>query len=388
MSVENKKQKENISPQVLTGKIDNNKKIEIITKLFKKDNVPLGKIFLPDDTFYSQWDNTGNGLRLMASKISGWLNITIRESVSVGFSEEMESPGLFINEKGRRTIFVNAKHKDNPFECAAILSHEMMHYYLMAMNEFSLDDTLENEQLTDLATIYSGLGILIINGFQYYSGWHETIIGLMLGMIRFHTEKLSFGYFKPKDYGQLLKNYLSEFKIDGGEARSYILPKARAFLPFSVRLKKQKAKPNFVLLSEKMAFRETLLKIGIIIIFIPIAMLVGYIRNWGTGSTGSNNNFTSSEKAQVEELQSYIDKSKKYFDGCVENLKSKENDLNTVEIEMNSLKSMGKTYEYNNLVQKQNDIATSYEFKAKECEKINRELNSKIDEYNGMIQKK
>ena len=66
----------------------------------------------------------------------------------------------------REVILINSKHKNDTLAVGAILAHEMMHLYLSRLN-VRLQDTQENELLTDSATINTGLSILILNGMSY-----------------------------------------------------------------------------------------------------------------------------------------------------------------------------------------------------------------------------
>jgi hypothetical protein len=62
-------------------------------------------------------------------------------------------------------IEVASTNKHSHFILGATLAHELAHHYLARMG-VRLSDTDENERLTDLATIYLGLGKLTLNGYE------------------------------------------------------------------------------------------------------------------------------------------------------------------------------------------------------------------------------
>ncbi len=62
-------------------------------------------------------------------------------------------------------IEVASTNKHSHFILGATLAHELAHHYL-ACKGVRLSDTDENERLTDLATIYLGLGKLTLNGYE------------------------------------------------------------------------------------------------------------------------------------------------------------------------------------------------------------------------------
>jgi hypothetical protein len=62
-------------------------------------------------------------------------------------------------------IRINLTIKHNPYVLGAVLAHELAHHYLYT-KELRLPTTEENEQFTDLATVYLGLGKLTLNGYE------------------------------------------------------------------------------------------------------------------------------------------------------------------------------------------------------------------------------
>lgn len=255
-------------------------KINFIESLLVRNNFRIGNIFLPTDDFYSQWDNSDESLQLMASRLIKWLNFCPSVPLFIGFNDSISSPGVYINNgeniglKNFHAILIKSQYCNNPFQCAAILAHEIMHFYLIQQNNIVINDIKENELLTDLGTIYSGLGILIINSFFYSSGWFITAIGLLAGLLILNTQKLSFGYFKPEEYSNFFKEYLDRYKIDYAVC-NYILPQSKVFLPREIR-RFQKLSgeelPRYIKTTRLKRLKINIIKITILIILLLAAI--------------------------------------------------------------------------------------------------------------------
>src|SRR5579863_9361004 len=155
-------------------------------------------VFHPDDKFYSL------SLAAMAQAMLDFMGIRLgKDELYVQLSSEIEPPGLYFEHEGVHYIYIKQAHANNVLECAAILAHELMHYVLIGGLNYRLEGRLDNEQLTDMATVYAGLGVVVLNGFDHEgNNWIITAVPLLAGVIRYSSKSLSFGYYKPQEYGQ------------------------------------------------------------------------------------------------------------------------------------------------------------------------------------------
>jgi hypothetical protein len=223
-----------------------------------EDYFSCSRPFLPDYLFYSasgtRLGATGTGgvistgqapsrsastvfltdamLNSMANQLFDWLHIARGNSV-VEFSSSISSPGVFIKQGANEIIRINSKHSNDPYAVGAILAHEMMHLFLGRIDIFNAT-TEENELLTDLATIQTGLGVLIVNGMRHNSNWMLTIAALFAGGIYYKEERNYFGYFKGESYGRYFLKWLKSKSIPLEEVKGYIHPRALHFLPGSI----------------------------------------------------------------------------------------------------------------------------------------------------------
>jgi len=272
-------------------------KVELLERLFKGKIHGFGEVLKPDDEFYVRTD-TVEGLWHIATKIFDWLEYEAND-LAINYSDEIEPPGLYFTDKGTSYIYINSKHRENPFEVSAILAHEIMHYILLTVMKVALEETHDNEQFTDVATIYSGLGILVLNGFSYDSGWGETVVAAMFGALRIHTETLSFGYYKPKQYARMFAKYLGSSGLSAKEAAPYFLPGTKHFLPISLRVTGTSAeRPEYINRSVKNSRMQKFKQIGILVLVIPVAGIFWWFR----AGLSSSSSTSQVNQAQVSEL--------------------------------------------------------------------------------------
>lgn len=113
----------------------------------------------------------------IASNISDFLGF-FHKPVSVVFSSKEPNIGGNIVEEADMVFIEINNTIMNRRSIIAVLAHEIMHHYLNN-KDIRIENELENEILTDVATIYVGLGKLCLNGIytvtKYMVGNKEYI---------------------------------------------------------------------------------------------------------------------------------------------------------------------------------------------------------------------
>jgi len=200
-----------------------------------KDLLENGKQpLLPAESFYSNWNNTVKDLSIMASKILKYLKFKSFYVLRVNFSESIESPGEFMINNGKAKITINEKYKNNSSACAAILAHEICHFVL-AIRDTTENNIYENERLTDFATVYFGLGVLVLNGKHiFYKTNAFSFIESLLGFLALifagvgfisdprHKVESSFGYWGEKEYYNIFLGYIVRNNLNLDKISNYI----------------------------------------------------------------------------------------------------------------------------------------------------------------------
>ncbi len=328
----------------------------LLTKLFNHRDFS-GSIYLPDEDLYSMT------LVGMARAMFEWLGVETDKPIYVDFSDEIgDAAGLYYESDGTHYILVNNKHMNNRYEAASILAHELMHFCLIGEFNFRLDDTLENERLTDMATIHTGLGIVVMNGFEYSSGWATTVIGLMFGRLQVSTESISFGYYKPGEYASMLASNADDNSIPYESFSGHLLPWTRHYLPLNLNLssKTNRNRSSLVSSGQKQVWKSRGMQLIVIVALIPVAAI---FLNWRYGDNSGSSNIPSGVKIQLNQQSAAIDMLEKQYNTCSSDLKAREANVDTTS----------------------QASVDSYNSKLAECEGHRTKYNSAVDKYNAEI---
>lgn len=333
-------------------------KIAKLEDLFKARK-HKGEFFLPDSRFYSL------DLNGMAEAIFDWIGLETKDKISISYADDFEElglkdvAGLYKENEGVHYIFLNSKKVHNPFQVGAVLAHELMHYILMGVCNYMLEDNLQNEKFTDIATVFTGLGVIVTNGFEFSSGWARTIGALMLGFISFNVQSLYFGYYKPKQYAHMLKDFADTFHIRSEEYAGYLLPWTRHFLPTSVktasRLKANKS--DVVQAGQRQVWKKRAISTVILLVLIPIAVAIH--GNSGTSSS----NIPSDVQQQLTDKKAEIDSLRGQVDSCTSDINAR----------------------YNSVDQYDSAAVDQYNADRDSCNSQRDQLNSDIDSYNSLL---
>lgn len=256
---------------------------------FLKETLPSsfsGKLFRPEADFYTSYkkiskEDPQKALEEMTNKLFRFLNIE-REGCVVGFyspekiaSVSSEPAGFYTkttDDSGKEieVIMINAGYCYASVGVAAILAHEIMHLLLFRL-DIVLEDRFENETLTDLATIETGLGILTVNGMYKFSHIWLTLIMSMFGFIYWGSEKHGFGYFKPQEYGRHFQDHLNEINLAKQEVGGYINPMSRRIVGLSP-FKKYVNSSEYVEFLRKDYIKITIRKICAVVIVLSVVV--------------------------------------------------------------------------------------------------------------------
>jgi hypothetical protein len=331
--------------------------------------------FLPEDEFYAPYyTDQLAGLHHMAVRIFHWLKIE-PNGATIDFYDEKDFPshagdtaGFYTtikteNEDEKELILINNKHRGDPFAVGAILAHEMMHLYLFRLG-LKLDDVRENELLTDLATIHTGLSILALNGMTYSNEWYLTLILLPLGRLYWSSKQLVFGYFKAREYAKRVLDYMREKKLDLRDVLGHINPHSRHFITH-IPFIQGKRTTNIV----KHLYKRKIIK-NIALAFLVSAILLP-LYFWGNHIDEQKNNLVLKISVCKNEIQ------------VLENaLKEEEGTLMEYEKQLAEYDSKHRTEDYNRLLTPRNDLLekakgdlSTYQLKFDQCNKL-------IDQYN------
>ena len=117
------------------------------------------------------------------------------------FERERRGPaGLFINpeKKGKLILALDVRIISSPPQVAATLAHELAHVHLLADKRLRPEEH-DHEEVTDLLTVFFGMGIISANAAFQFSQWQY---GQRAGWSASRS-----GYLSEQEYGWALANY-------------------------------------------------------------------------------------------------------------------------------------------------------------------------------------
>lgn len=85
------------------------------------------------------------------------------------------SAGLYEGHEGRFVIGVEVGNLDDPLGLVATLAHELGHIHLLGQGRIS-EDAEDHEPLTDLLTIFFGMGVCTANAAMRENYWENGIV--------------------------------------------------------------------------------------------------------------------------------------------------------------------------------------------------------------------
>ena len=159
--------------------------------------------------FPPPFSGTDAEVRDLVAKIAGWTGV--QSGADVGFTDDYDhgrdlarlipavskgsgAAGFYTRtEDGRPMLTIDRSVIGTPIRLVAVIAHELAHVRLIGEGRITADRE-DNEPLTDLATVYLGMGIFNANAaFHFsrtsgsqYSGWRTQRLGYL-------TEQM-FGY--------------------------------------------------------------------------------------------------------------------------------------------------------------------------------------------------
>jgi len=152
-----------------------------LTDRFGWDYLLARPVVLPTDEFFPDlYEPTEQGVRTMLDRLSEYMGV---EPTGVDLrlysnhtlpdldSRQSEAVGLYESMEGRHTVWVEERLLLDPTNLAATLSHELAHAILLSQGHLHGEEP-DHEPLTDLFTVFQGLGALTANAFLRDTSYH------------------------------------------------------------------------------------------------------------------------------------------------------------------------------------------------------------------------
>ncbi|MGK7926423.1 MAG: hypothetical protein AB4290_14490, partial [Spirulina sp.] len=154
---------------------------------------------LPDDLAIARKDDPIMVAHRLASAIVRHLHLP-NGSILVTYKNNLDVPGrVELTPRNEYFIELHSRYKENTHDIAAILAHEITHIFLYRAGLW-LNDSLDNEILTDTTSIYLGIGWLGLNAYRLTTKKKNNNSGQRY--IQYQEERL--GYITPEEFAYVL----------------------------------------------------------------------------------------------------------------------------------------------------------------------------------------
>lgn len=162
-------------------------------------------VILPTrDYFPPPFDGTDDDVRSLVTRVAGYMGV--RAALTLRFTSDLDqarnlqtgfggprrasgAAGTYSGHDGRPVLTLDRSNVAKPERLVAVIAHELAHVRLLGEERIP-SDRADQEPLTDLLTVFFGLGIFNANSARDFSqhsgGWQTQRLGYL-------TEQL-FGY--------------------------------------------------------------------------------------------------------------------------------------------------------------------------------------------------
>jgi hypothetical protein len=178
-------------------------------------------IFEPNETFYAM---LRDGEPFKALRYIGhYLKLRSLPAVEMVDSEYFEEQGIGGFISGSKISIPKYFTKD-PQGFAYVLAHELAHYILIHEEQIILDDEQENEILTEIFVIFSGMGKLFLNGYKSKDIESSSL--------------RAYGYLNENIIRYIHEIYFSKFNVNIADYRINLTDEAEKILDNLIRISK------------------------------------------------------------------------------------------------------------------------------------------------------
>jgi hypothetical protein len=152
---------------------------------FGRDRLLDGKVILPTEEYFpAPYDQSEGGARILLDQVCGYMDVD-PASVDLFFYSERQqvvlnievvrpeggTAGLYREQNARTTISLEISRLADPISVVATFAHELCHAHLLGAGRISPKED-DHEPLTDLATVYFGMGIFVANATLRDKSYH------------------------------------------------------------------------------------------------------------------------------------------------------------------------------------------------------------------------
>jgi hypothetical protein len=210
-----------------------------LIKLLGRERMLRAQVVLPTDEFFPDpYDNSEAGLAALFGRVCGYMHVDraqvklevfpdqtseLREILPYFSGSGRDAAGIYAHHEGEpMVVAVKASQLKDPLALVATLAHELCHVILLGQGLMDRNEE-DMEPMTDLATVFLGLGIFTANSaarFQQHDdghkqGWSTSRLGYLpeplfgYALAKFARER---NEWKPEWAKHLTANVAGDFR--------------------------------------------------------------------------------------------------------------------------------------------------------------------------------
>ncbi|WP_157368945.1 hypothetical protein [Zavarzinella formosa] len=207
---------------------------------FGREMVRRATVVLPRPEFFPDpYDGTQASVRIMLDRVCGHMGVdpaiirmflynnSDRDVKDPPFSGQLAgSVGTYAPENGIHRIGIEISNLGNPLGLVATIAHELGHVLLLGSGRIT-EEEADHEPLTDLLTVYFGMGVITSNAVVLETNWRAgNISGWSMSRQ---------GYLAMPDFGYALAKYARLRDEDGPAWSGELRPDVRSPFKQAIR---------------------------------------------------------------------------------------------------------------------------------------------------------
>lgn len=153
-----------------------------LTEQFGAERLRNAPLILPTSAYFpTSYNGTEAEIELLTERVAGYMDVDpalLRLNVYEDNHPKFEgkwndgTAGLYTESDGHFDIWLEVSTLKDPLTVVATLAHEIGHVILLGQRRVSPAEQ-DHELLTDLLTVFLGLGIFTANAVIHESYWHQ-----------------------------------------------------------------------------------------------------------------------------------------------------------------------------------------------------------------------
>ena len=197
-----------------------------LVEQFGIDRLQKTTVILPSPKFFPDpYNGTAECARLILDKVCTYMDIDPGNVEMLLYEDRnpvyegqwrQGTAGLYQAEQGQFRIWIEYANLNDPVAMIGTMAHELGHVHLLGHGRID-QNAEDHEPLTDLLTVFFGLGVFTANSVIHVKSWHEgNVSGWSIGRRGYLTMPM-YGYalsLFARARGESRSKWVKELRLD------------------------------------------------------------------------------------------------------------------------------------------------------------------------------